>query len=606
MTDPRPIGVFDSGVGGLTVLREILRRTPDESTIYFGDNARAPYGTRTDDEVRAFSTESIDALVERDVKAVVVACNTSTAVALGDLRRRYDLPILGVIRPGRRHGRARRRATAASASSDAGDDPLARLLRGDQGREPGRRGLRARHADVRADGRGRPADRPGGRGRRARGARAAPRRARRARRVHLPAAGLGPDRHAAPRLHPLPAAARRIAAVAGERIAIVDFGGRHRVRPRGAAVDQRARGARGATARPGTAPEPARMSSSRPATSTRFRSIASGCSATRFRTSPASSRAAARAAASRRTRNEPAHPPRPSRRRRRAAGATIDAGRPASSSARRSAPPRRSSAGAPSGSRAAGLVDWARGRAARDPAGAETARRARSRRWSCEPPRAPIARRWPRVVPRLARGPRDASCPASSTGPASSIGRAGSGRTSARSGRSSRGSRTELLDQVVPGGRRPHAGDDGPRQSLGDEPAARLPARVHGHPRARPVRPRAAVRRGRGRPAALRRGEHPRHRARARRSASRRSGPGSRCTRRPTPSSSRRIPGSGRTSPSAWSASSACSAATRSTLGRDALRGHRPGAARRGRWRALDGATHGRRAARASSARRRR
>jgi glutamate racemase len=92
--------VFDSGVGGLTVLREILRRTPSESTLYLGDNARAPYGTRADEEVRAFSTESIDALVERDVKAVVVACNTSTAVALGDLRRRYDLPVLGVIRPG--------------------------------------------------------------------------------------------------------------------------------------------------------------------------------------------------------------------------------------------------------------------------------------------------------------------------------------------------------------------------------------------------------------------------------------------------------------------------------------------------------------------------
>lgn len=100
MTDSRPIGVFDSGVGGLTVLREILRRTPDESTIYFGDNARAPYGVRPDEEVRTFSTESIDALVDRDVKAVVVACNTSTAIALGDLRRRYDLPILGVIRPG--------------------------------------------------------------------------------------------------------------------------------------------------------------------------------------------------------------------------------------------------------------------------------------------------------------------------------------------------------------------------------------------------------------------------------------------------------------------------------------------------------------------------
>src|SRR5439155_5966 len=78
----------------------LVRRTPFESTIYLGDNARAPYGTRPDEEVRAFSTESIDALVARDVKAVVVACNTSTAVALGDLRRRYDLPVLGVIRPG--------------------------------------------------------------------------------------------------------------------------------------------------------------------------------------------------------------------------------------------------------------------------------------------------------------------------------------------------------------------------------------------------------------------------------------------------------------------------------------------------------------------------
>lgn len=100
MSDPRPIGVFDSGVGGLTVLREILRRNPDESTIYLGDNARAPYGVRPDDEVRAFSTECLDALVGHDVKAVVVACNTSTAVALGEFRRRYDLPILGVIRPG--------------------------------------------------------------------------------------------------------------------------------------------------------------------------------------------------------------------------------------------------------------------------------------------------------------------------------------------------------------------------------------------------------------------------------------------------------------------------------------------------------------------------
>ena len=100
MSDPRPIGVFDSGVGGLTVLREILRRLPFESTVYLGDNARAPYGTRTDDEVRRFSIQALDALVQRDVKALVVACNTSTSVALTDFRRRYDLPVLGVVRPG--------------------------------------------------------------------------------------------------------------------------------------------------------------------------------------------------------------------------------------------------------------------------------------------------------------------------------------------------------------------------------------------------------------------------------------------------------------------------------------------------------------------------
>jgi glutamate racemase len=100
VSDSRPIGVFDSGVGGLTVLREIVRRAPAESTIYLGDNARAPYGIRPDDEVLSFSTQSLDALVERDVKALVVACNTSTAVGLLSFRRRYDLPVLGVIRPG--------------------------------------------------------------------------------------------------------------------------------------------------------------------------------------------------------------------------------------------------------------------------------------------------------------------------------------------------------------------------------------------------------------------------------------------------------------------------------------------------------------------------
>lgn len=98
--DQRSIGFFDSGVGGLTVLREVVRRLPEESTLYVGDNARAPYGPRTDDEVIRFSGECLDELASRDVKAIVVACNTSSAVALSELRRRYDLPILGVVRPG--------------------------------------------------------------------------------------------------------------------------------------------------------------------------------------------------------------------------------------------------------------------------------------------------------------------------------------------------------------------------------------------------------------------------------------------------------------------------------------------------------------------------
>jgi len=100
LSDRRAIGFFDSGVGGLTVLREVTRRLPAESTIYIGDNARAPYGPRTDDEVKRFSAECLDELASRDVKAIVVACNTSSAVALPDLRLRYNMPLLGVVRPG--------------------------------------------------------------------------------------------------------------------------------------------------------------------------------------------------------------------------------------------------------------------------------------------------------------------------------------------------------------------------------------------------------------------------------------------------------------------------------------------------------------------------
>ena len=266
MSDPRPIGVFDSGVGGLTVLREILRRSPHESTIYLGDNLRAPYGVRSDDEVRAFSIEALDALAERDVKAIVVACNTSTAVALGDFRRRYDLPILGVVRPGAVTAALATRNRRVGRDRDAGHGPLARLLQRDQGREPGRRGLRARDAGVRAARRGRPAQRRRGRGDRGRVARAAPRRARRGRRVRLPAAAVRPDRHAPPGLHPLPAPPagdRRASPASGSRSSTRrrrrhrpssscsrSTGSRHRARPAGRPPTRAPPGTSGRTRRP--------------------------------------------------------------------------------------------------------------------------------------------------------------------------------------------------------------------------------------------------------------------------------------------------------------------------------------------------------------------
>ena len=102
MSDPRPIGVFDSGVGGLTVLAEIRDRLPYEHTIYFGDTARVPYGVRDLAEVRGFAFEIIRYLISLDVKLVVIACNTATAAALEAAQAEFDVPIIGVIEPGAR------------------------------------------------------------------------------------------------------------------------------------------------------------------------------------------------------------------------------------------------------------------------------------------------------------------------------------------------------------------------------------------------------------------------------------------------------------------------------------------------------------------------
>jgi glutamate racemase len=98
--DPRPVGVFDSGVGGLTVLKEIRARLPLEPTIYVADLMHFPYGPRYQDEVRAFAIDIIRYLESRDVKLVVIACNTATAAALNQARELFELPIIGVISPG--------------------------------------------------------------------------------------------------------------------------------------------------------------------------------------------------------------------------------------------------------------------------------------------------------------------------------------------------------------------------------------------------------------------------------------------------------------------------------------------------------------------------
>jgi glutamate racemase len=109
-----PIGIFDSGFGGLTVARSVIDQLPHESLVYVGDTARAPYGPKPIDEVREYALECLDHLVERGVKALVIACNSASAAVLRDARQRYDVPVVEVILP------ATRRAVAASASGRIG------------------------------------------------------------------------------------------------------------------------------------------------------------------------------------------------------------------------------------------------------------------------------------------------------------------------------------------------------------------------------------------------------------------------------------------------------------------------------------------------------
>lgn len=98
--DNRPIGFFDSGLGGLTSVWELHRQMPDEKVIYYGDTARTPYGSKSPETIKRFATQIVDYLAGKDPKMIIIACNTVTSWALDSLRERYpDIPILGVVEP---------------------------------------------------------------------------------------------------------------------------------------------------------------------------------------------------------------------------------------------------------------------------------------------------------------------------------------------------------------------------------------------------------------------------------------------------------------------------------------------------------------------------
>lgn len=131
-TTEAPIGVFDSGFGGLTVARALLDQLPGEDMVYLGDTARAPYGTKSLGEVREYALECLDYLAGTGVKALVIACNSASSAVLRDARERYDIPVIDVILPAARRavrasrtGRIGLICTEATAHSGSYDDALA-------------------------------------------------------------------------------------------------------------------------------------------------------------------------------------------------------------------------------------------------------------------------------------------------------------------------------------------------------------------------------------------------------------------------------------------------------------------------------------------------
>ncbi len=131
-----PIGVFDSGIGGLTVVRALRRRLPGESIVYFGDPARFPYGTKSADTILRFATEDAGFLLSRGVKMVIVACHSASSSALPELERRLPVPVLGVVEPGARAAARTTKSdriavigTTATIGSGAYEQAIRRLKR---------------------------------------------------------------------------------------------------------------------------------------------------------------------------------------------------------------------------------------------------------------------------------------------------------------------------------------------------------------------------------------------------------------------------------------------------------------------------------------------
>ncbi|WP_075982495.1 glutamate racemase [Bacillus massilinigeriensis] len=98
----QPIGIIDSGVGGLTVVKEVMRQLPNEQILYVGDTARCPYGPRPTEEVKAYTWQMTQFLLEKDIKMLVIACNTATAAVLDEIQKELRIPVIGVIHPGAR------------------------------------------------------------------------------------------------------------------------------------------------------------------------------------------------------------------------------------------------------------------------------------------------------------------------------------------------------------------------------------------------------------------------------------------------------------------------------------------------------------------------